>query len=889
MQGPHLSFCPEDVKGKNMAVNRFVYRGQKRQALSFPLGGIGTGCIGLSGTGRLCDWEIFNRPNIGSMNGYSHFGIKVERDGVVLDGRVLNADLMPPYMGQITPNTLYSGFGFGPSRFLMSGLPHFRSCTFTGEFPFARIGFEDETFPGHVALNAFNPFIPLDEDSSSIPAAFFSIELENTQKEALDYTVEMSVSNPSQIGCEHLLINDPDMTAITLSSISVEKDSTDYGSVIMAVPGGQNVSFQQYWYRGSWYDNLSIFWQDFLKPGRFQNREYKSKASVRTKEDTATLAVHVRLEPSEKKTLRFLIGWHYPNCHDYWASNPALSADIGRKGAGGIWKNHYALLFPDVLAVARHSIEKWDTLYGRTKMFHDALYSSTLPEEALDALAANLSTLKSPTCLRLSDGSLYAFEGCHSDAGSCEGNCAHVWNYAFALPFLFPRLERSLRELEYTYNLREDGGLTFRLQLPLGSERSRFRPCVDGQMGGVIKTYREWKISGDDEWMKAWWPSVKKSLEFIWSQQNTDKWDPDKTGVITGRQHHTLDMELFGPNAWLNAMYLAALKAAARMARRVGDLCAAEEYEQLFKKGQAFTDTELFNGEYYFQRINLSDLSILEAFSAGESLTGKTTLHSYWNTEAEEIKYQIGEGCGIDQVLAQWMADFCGLGDILDEGQVLSALKSIYQYNYFPSLRFHVNPCRVYGLNDEAGTVVCTWPTGRKKPVVAVPYAEETMHGMEYQTASHMIKRGMISQGLDLVRAVRDRYDGEKRNPWNEFECGSHYARSLSSYALLLAFSGFQYDMTELSMGFAPVVQEGQQKFFWSLHQAWGVFTMADGCESLSVCEGKQKLSRFITPNARDVKRVLLNDEIVSFEIQGDAVCFASPLELNAGSELTLS
>ena len=133
-----------------------------------------------------------------------------------------------------------------------------------------------------------------------------------------------------------------------------------------------------------------------------------------------------------------------------------------------------------------------------------------LPPEALEAVGSNIAVLKSPTVFRLTEGQFYGFEGCQCDAGSCEGSCTHVWNYAMALPFLFPSLERSMRELDYTYNQREDGGMPFRLQLPLGRERSSFRPCVDGQMGGVIKTYREWKISGDDGFIKKHYDGLKR-------------------------------------------------------------------------------------------------------------------------------------------------------------------------------------------------------------------------------------------------------------------------------------------------------------------------------------------------------------------------------------------
>ena len=96
-------------------MEHFVYRGEKTSQISFPLGGLGTGCIGLAGNGRLIDWEIFNKPNKGSVNGFSHFAIKAERDGNLLDARVLNSDLPPPYSGEMTGN-LFRSFGFGPRR-----------------------------------------------------------------------------------------------------------------------------------------------------------------------------------------------------------------------------------------------------------------------------------------------------------------------------------------------------------------------------------------------------------------------------------------------------------------------------------------------------------------------------------------------------------------------------------------------------------------------------------------------------------------------------------------------------------------------------------------------------------------------------------------------------
>ncbi|MDR3147727.1 MAG: hypothetical protein LBU00_05045, partial [Treponema sp.] len=725
----------------------FVFTGSKRNQISFPLGGIGTGSLGLSGTGRLIDWELFNRPSKGSLNGFSHFAVKVERDGEVLDARVMNADLPPPYTGN--GGAVFRGYGFGPERYLLSGFPHFRDCSFTGTYPFARIDFRDESFPGALSLCAFNPFIPLNDRDSSIPGAFFEVEIHNTGDTVLDYTVCLSVANPYAGGKRNRFHAEAGISAITLSRLEAPDKRGALGDGVLsdgvlsdgdmsfAVMAGEDLSYQEYWYRGAWFDNIAVFWRDFSGAGALKNRVYPADPAAGG-EDIASLAPRARVKAGECRKFRFILTWNHPNNYNDWNEHE------GTKNADGTfvtWKNHYALLFGDSFESAGYALYNWDRLEAETRRFHDALFASNLPEAALDALTANIAVLKSPTVWRLEDGTFYGWEGLMTDRGSCEGSCTHVWNYAYALPFLFPALERSMREADYTYNLRPDGGMPFRLQLPLGTGRSSFRPCVDGQMGGLIKTYRDWKILGDTEWLRGLWPSVKKSLEFAWSAQNRDRWDPEKTGVISGRQHHTLDMELFGPNSWLEGFYLAALKAAAEMAEALGDGDAGQ-YRAMFEQGKAWSDKNLFNGEYYIQRIDVKDRALVESFENSPAFAGDRALSAYWNDEAGEIKYQYAEGCEIDQVVAQWHANLCGLGEIYDSAQVTSALAAIHTHNFKPSLRRHVNPCRIYGLNDEAGTVMCEWPAGVRKPLIPVPYAEECMHGFEYQAAAHMIQSG---------------------------------------------------------------------------------------------------------------------------------------------------
>lgn len=854
----------------------FAYRGgAKAREISFPLGGIGSGCIGLSGTGHLVDWEIFNRPAKGSRNGFSHFSVKAEAGGKLLDARVLHGDVPPP-CNRIGPG---NWFGVGVARETLSGLPHFRRTEFRGGFPIADILFRDPAFPGQVRLTAFNPFIPLNDRDSSLPAAFFTINVHNNSRRTIDYTVALTVCNPAQGHTTNRFQQANGSQLLYLTGDVVPED-VKYGDFAIATDAA-NVCAQEFWYRGRMFDSLGVYWQDFARPGRLRPCNYLTPGNA----DHGTLAVRLNAPPGRSASCRFVFTWNVPNCYNYWRED-TKQACTNAAAKSRTWRNYYATLFPDAAATARYSLAHWDRLERETRLFRDTLFASTLPPEALDAVSANISILKTPTCLRLEDGSFYGWEGCTCDSGCCEGSCTHVWNYAYALPFLFPALERSMRELDYRYNLRADGGMSFRLQLPLGSERSEFRPCADGQFGGVLKVYREWKISGDTAWLRRLWPDVRKSIEFAWTTTNDDRWDPEKSGVLHGRQHHTLDTELFGPNAWLTGFYLAALKAGAEMAEVCGEPEISAEYRVIFTRGLEWSKEHLFNGEYFIHRIDLRDRGRLAPF---EKDTG---IHNfYWSNEHGQLKYQVGEGCGIDQVLSQWHADLIGLGDIFDRKQTRLALRAIYRHNFRPSMRDVFNPCRLYCLNDEAGTVMFAWPKGKQKPIVPILHAEETMHGFEYQAACHLIMNGMVAEGLAMVKAVRDRYDGERRNPWNEFECGSNYARSMASYALLNAFSGFQFDMVFGMLGFHPVsFIRGRFRCFWSLGSAWGDFAVDPKGFQLRVLHGELALNSMVLNFAAQADRVsvTLQGRRVPSKRVGNQIVFAETVIMKGGESLRI-
>ncbi len=836
-----------------------VYTKKKTKTISFPLGGIGTGSIGLSGNGELIDWEIFNRPNKSTRNGYSHFAIKAKTENGVV-AKVLQGDTNESYMGEPSEWEFHSGYGYGPHCNSLAGFTHFKDVRFSGSYPIARMRFSESDFPGVVRLSAFNPFIPHDEDASSIPAAFFEWEIHNTTDKPVDYSLAFTVMNPANPSV-NTVIEKKSHAGVFLKNSGKKKDEIGYSDLCF-LTDAEDVATQAYWFRGDWKDPATIYWRNFVDLDRMPTREYEKRGA----HDHACIAAYATVGAGEKKKVRFVLAWNVPNQYNYW------SPYKDEAGNHVTWKNYYATQFKDSYATARYALRRFTALYRKTKAFADALDKSTLPAFVKEAVSNNLSTLKTATCLRLEDGSFWGWEGCADRAGSCEGTCQHVWNYAYAMPYLFPRLERSIRENVMKYTMNEAGKTSFRMSLPAGRVPTEQRACADGQMGEIIKCYREWKLSGDNEWLKAHAEGIFKMLEFAWHPENDHAWDADKDGIMEGRQHHTLDMELFGPNSWLEGLYLLALDCGAKMADALGEKERAKTYRALYENGKKWTNENLFNGRYFMHKVDLTDKSLVDRYGASY----------YWSDETKQIKYQVSDGCIIDQMLADWHAALIGSDSIFDTDKKHIALEHLYKYNYKDSMRDVANMWRNFTLNDEAGTMICSYPEGCKKPMIPILYCEETMTGFEYSLAGLMLAEGYVKEAETIVKAIRDRFDGEKRNPYNEFECGSNYARAMASYALMPLYSGFSFDMTEKRIGFDPI-KKGDGKFVYSVADSWGtVAYRGDRC-TLSVLGNPISLSAFGA--GREIKALYIDGEKYAFTrtekgIAFDAVTVKKSLEV---------
>jgi uncharacterized protein (DUF608 family) len=772
------------------------FEGRQLRMIAFPLGGVAAGSISLGGRGQLRDWEIFNRPNKGFRPRYAFPSIWAQAGSGQPVTRVLESRILPPYEG---PD------GLGAEN--VPGLNRLESATFTGAYPLAHIEFHDRTLPVRVELDAFSPFIPHDPDGSGLPVAILRYRVTNPNETSAKASIAFSIENPVQIygsaGAGDQRSNDfhagNKLVGLLMSNHGVPSGDPMSGSFALAAVrrAGTEVSHWSGWPKGRWWNAPLLFWDRFSENGRLDEQPDPHNA-------VGVLCLQSTIPQHQSVDFEFVLGWHFPNRTPEWCGWEA-PPDESKTVIG----NYYTTRFSDAWQAVTYAAEHLDDLENRTKLFASALHDSTLPNEVKDAASANLSTLATTTCFRTADGEFHAFEGSGDKSGCCFGNCTHVWNYETVTPHLFPTFARSLRRSAFGYSMDEAGAMHFRQLLPDGKARST-NAAADGQMGQIVHAWLDWKLSGDGDWLRGLWPSVKKALEFAWVAGG---WDENRDGVMEGVQHNTYDVEFYGPNPMCGIYYLGALRAGEEMAAAVGDDASAREYRRLFEQGQSWIDANLFNGEFYAQKIRgigLGDIAPSLRGGAGAE-------------DTEKPEYQVGDGCLIDQLVGQYLADAGNLGALVTADHIRKTLASIYRYNGRRTLVEHDNVARTYALNDEAAVLICDYGKA-VRPRIPFPYYSEVWSGLEYTLAALMISWGMVEQGIGCVRDTRLRYDGEKRNPWDEAECGHHYARAMSAWSVLIALSGFFYDGAAKSVIATPRIAHDNFKCFWATAKGWGTF-----------------------------------------------------------------
>jgi len=795
--GALLQGCKSSDPSKKRMFND-KYENEYLNRVAFPIGGMGAGMFCIEGTGAISHMSVRHNPDLfNEPTMYAAIHLKgVENGTKVIEGQ------SPEWKRYGQRN---SGGGMGDASW---GLPRFEKASFMSRFPFAEIELQDINLPVDVKMKVWSPFIPTDEDNSSLPVGAIEYTFHNTGTKTLETIFSYTSRNfmtargsggnaggGTRQAPRGFATVKPINNGFILSQAASEANPAAQGDFAIFTDNPQTV-VDHCLFRGGWFDAMTMNWNN-LCAGIMKNN-----APVESNSPGASLSVPLTLSPGEKKTVNLYMAWYVPkstlrnggdavteedkpNVVNCCEGLDSACCDQGE----GFYRPWYSSKFENVEGVVGYWLKNYSDLKSKSQIFTDAFFASTLPDEVKEAIAVNLSIIKSPTVLRQHDGRLWGWEGCNDSSGCCSGTCTHVWNYAQAIPHLFPAMERSLRETEFMISQNKAGHQTFRTALPIRPVEHGFHSAADGQLGGIMKAYREWRVSGNTEWLKTLYPNIKQSLDYC-----IGTWDPREVGALEEPHHNTYDIEFWGPDGMCTSFYTGALQAITLMGKAIGE--DVRRYETLLTKSKEYMENILYDGEYFIQNIRWKDLDAPDP----------TKLESWtvsYSDEAKEIltkegpKYQYGTGCLSDGVLGSWISLVCGMPEIFDKKKITSHLIAIHKYNLKENLIEHTNPQRpTYAMGDDGGLLLCSWPKGGKLQLPFV-YSDEVWTGIEYQVASHLMFEGEVEKGLEIVRVCRNRYDGRVRNPFNEYECGSWYARAMSSYGMIEGLTGIRFDAVD--------------------------------------------------------------------------------------------
>ena len=746
--------------------------------IGMPAGGLHTGTVYVGGDGRLWLWSIYNddREGVDPKTVIWNDGT-TERKIISRDG----ANYVEPSIAA-NKRVLEQGFAVKFAHNNKTITKELREedwdeVSFEATYPLAKITFTCKDVPVKVVMYAGGFFIPLNAEDSGLPATFFTIEIHNTSGKnincALIGWLENGANKTTAADGDGLRQNnamhDGIITGVT-SSFVPEKDSAG------KTPGSGTMCFAAIKSNAIVNTNASPYPVNEAAFTQSNIDENKSKPSEKL---IGSVTINNNIDAASSATQNFVITWHFATPNN---TVQKLVADA-KQGY------YYGKRFANAAEVMAYIAQNFKRLQTQTFAWRQTWYNSTLPYWFLERTLLNIGTIATANTYRFATGRFWGWEGINS----CEGTCTHVWQYAQALGRIFPSLERDTRQrVDLGIAMQDNGGILFR-----GEDANR--PAIDGQAGTILRFYREHQMSSDNSFLQNNWPHIKKAVSFMLAQ------DKNGDGLTDTPMENTLDAVWEGEIAWIAGLCIAAAKAAQLMAEEVDDNPFAATCSNYVEKGGKNMAEQLFNGEYFIHKPNAEQ--------------GRTKLGSY-NT------------CHIDQVYGQSWAWQVGLGRLWDKDKTLSALRSLWKYNFAPDVGTYIKTHtggRPYALEGDAGLIMNTNPHNEPKPygenvTWQMGYFHECMTGFEHQVAAHMMAEGMTDEALVLTRAIHDRYNGAKRNPFNEIECSDHYARAMASYGTFITACGFQYHGPKGCMQFNPAIAADNFRAPFTAAEGWGTY-----------------------------------------------------------------
>ncbi len=753
------------------------------------LGGIGAGSVELLPDGEFHYWQIANPPRMTNVcwenkvdDGESHTGalsfwIRTEQAGRHTVVRKL-------------------GMKTDPDDFTYRLFPWNKPVErirFDGRFPVCELQYEDKSLPCRVKGRAVAPFVPHRTDISATPGFYMDFEIENPGTEPITASLLGTLVPEfcNEGGCINEISADSGSVSVAMRP-ALQTDAPDCGEVCLGINGDGEKTFiageyrrfiREYVFEDDAFgvsqesvlfgfretgclpdsdagspppeipENISglsdkeidgLFGayinypfalsvlrriretQPLFPANRAEKTAFleaiRGQKRLKTEEfGSAALCGKVRLAPGEKKTVRFILTWYFPN---------HFSKDERRLG------HYYENLFGGAAEANAFLMNHVPEAYEKAVAFSELLYNTNLPEVYPDCWSGHLSTIVKCSWY-LKDGKFGLWEG----QGFCGFHTTDITYHAsFGLLALFPDLQ--LRQMRMGAAFQREDGRVHHFFTPDLEHVDNGFDRVDMNNQFVLMVLRDYLYTGDKEYLEEMWPHVISAVNSIGELDTDGDGLPDRD-----TKRNTYDAWNFsGTPVYISILWLAALKAASRIAKEMDDTARSDTWMSLLKKGLGSLEKRLWNGEYY----------------------------NLWiNGEAKD------ETLMTDQLDGEWFLRMSGIGGNLSDGRIRDILRVILKQNF----------------NQDSGLINASCPEGRSTTLYSYKNCQAlaTWTGIGYVTAALCLSVGMRDDSDALVTAV---YDNQAcfGALWDHWECGHHYTRPMSSWTTLTAALGLETD-----------------------------------------------------------------------------------------------
>ena len=771
----------------------------KTHSSGIALGGIGSGSIELMPDGEFHSWLIANQPRITKVC----FEDKVD-DGEGSTGALSfwvreTKDNGKPIIRKLGMKTDADDFSY---RMFAWNKP-VEKIEFDGKFPLCEINYIDSSLACKLGLKAISPFVPHNSDVSSTPGFYMDFTIENPTDSELQIsllgTLEPNVAN-QQEGNKNSLYTSANGVAVHIEPAEIS-DSPSCGNLCFSVNGDGEKSYitADYYrfmreyigdsklgvsqesvlfgfrdsgtlpnseigtkpnelpenYAEMSNEELDALCEEYLRypfmssilsrhkycnPDYLSTREEKIKflycclkENERRGEDFGACALcsEVTLKPGEKKNIRFILTWYFPN---------HFSRDGEKIG------HYYENLYTSSLDANRFLADN-DNIFNSAVGFADLLYSTNLPSVYPDSWSSNLSPLVKDS-VYLKNGNFGLWEG----LGYCGLHTTDITYHAsFSLISLFPDLQKKQMKMGAAYQ-REDGRVHHCFKPDMKSVDGSFER-VDINMQFVLMVLRDYLFTGDRDYLTSLWGNVKRAMD------STETLDTDKDGLPDyNTKRNTYDAWNFsGTPAYIDVLWLAALKAATIIADKVGDRERFDKWNDTLEIGKKSLEEKLWNGEYY----------------------------NLWRNNEE-----IDESLMTDQLDGEWFLRMMGLDGNIPDERVSAVLDLIFKANF----------------DSEQGLVNATVPENRKTCIHTYKNCQTiaVWTGIGYAFAALALSVGLKEIADEEIRSIADN-QMRLGHFWDHWECGHHYTRPMSSWTILNAVSGISVDYENKKITFNPI------------------------------------------------------------------------------------